>query len=265
MLPGIYNVSLTVKDDHNTIDIKVKQITVRPSSYIPRYPIVFADESHVFCSYTLANNIFITNSTDHGENWNIPIKLNNQDYSVVEEYRNADMPDKNHILWTDNRNREDSDIYSIMFNPPTIDLIILEESVHFKNEISFLPVNNWISFTVKNNGISFVESIPVTIEYTCENEISIAYNGYLSYIGAFGVEETYEKPLFYLQMPDFLKALIDFAGIDNITITVDPSDPLEDVNPNDNSITKAVEYGDIFPNLENRENFFIYLKDLLNR
>ena len=65
-----------------------------------------------------------------------------------------------------------------------------------------------------------------------------------------GAEKTIERPLFRLTAIEFISALIDFAGIQNITVTVDPNDFLGDNDFSNNAYTLTnVTYGTIFPRL----------------
>ena len=86
----------------------------------PNYPMLYANETHLFSSFIESGNIYLTKSTDYGLNWNVPVQINTENGSVVEEYRFADFPDKFHIFWTDNR-EGNRDIYSNLFNlqPPS--------------------------------------------------------------------------------------------------------------------------------------------------
>jgi hypothetical protein len=60
-----------------------------------------------------------------------------------------------------------------------------------------------------------------------------------------------------LTITEYFNALIDFAGIQNITITIDPK--YNDVNPDDNSYSIPVTYRDIFPRMGFLEPLFSIL------
>ena len=265
MSPGIYTVYLTIKDEYNTIDSIYKQITVKPgpNSFIPRYPIVFANETHVFCSFTIASNIVITSSLDTGENWDNYTKLNDKIYSVVENYRFADIPDIAHIVWTDKRN-EDYDLYSVITIAPKFNLMIVPGSINLTtSRFPFLRTKNRIQFTVKNEGETYVEDITAVVTITrnrTENPtIETGYVGYIKHLEGNGAEKPFEIPLFRITVLEFFfGALFKFWTIDFITVTVDPEGIYdEDSNPADNSATLSnVSYKDIFPSLEFLEDIF---------
>ncbi len=99
--------------DNNGIQWIVHNITedILPNDAIPKNPIIFVNETLVSCSFSESGNIYLINSTDNGKTWGEPIQVNDQNETVVEKYRYADIPDINHVLWTDNRNGN-CDIYS---------------------------------------------------------------------------------------------------------------------------------------------------------
>ena len=50
----------------------VKDVTANiiPPSSNPNYPMIYANDEIFVCTFTESGNIFITNSTDYGLNWN---------------------------------------------------------------------------------------------------------------------------------------------------------------------------------------------------
>jgi len=229
-----------------------------PSSANPNYPMCYANDTHVFCTFIESGNISLTNSTNNGLNWSLPVQLNNINGSVMEGYRFADFSDKNHILWTDDR-KGDPDIYAAVLGIPEADLTILPTSVKIIMGNFLSPTKNWITFTVQNNGQLWVEKVPVQITYTCFNESpkTTEYGATVYYLDAFGARESFKRPLFRLNIREFTNALIDYAGIQNITITVDPENKYDDRYPEDNSFTYPVTYKNIFPRLAFLENLFV--------
>ena len=223
----------------------------------PKYPMIYADETQVYCIFTESGNISITSSSDYGNSWGNATQLNGQNGSVVEEYRFLDIPDADHVVWTDNR-QGNNDIYLALKALPEIDMMVVSDSVKIINgEYQILPTKNWITFTVKNNGNAYIEDVTVEINYTCNNITkSTKYQAYILYLDGNGAEKTFYKPLFRMTLSEFLKALRSFAGIKNITITVDPYKIYKDSNPDDNSVTIEVGYAEIFPKLYFLENIF---------
>jgi len=233
---------------------------ILPTSSNPNYPMIYADEDSIFCTFIESNNINLTNSIDNGQNWSEPIQLNIVNNSVVETYRFSDIIDNNHILWTDDRNGN-LDIYSILLEIPGIDLTVVPDSIAIKSEynnIPFLRMKNWITFTIKNNGNIFVENVIINISYRCLNESAqlTDYKATLHYLRP-GEEETFSRPLFRLTLSEFINSLLDFAGIQNLTVKIDPK--YKDINPADNIQSISVSYKEIFPRLGFLEPIFSIL------
>ncbi|KYK22264.1 hypothetical protein AYK21_03905 [Thermoplasmatales archaeon SG8-52-2] len=218
------------------------------------------DELELFCTYIESENIFMTSSIDDGYNWSEPMQLNSVNNSVVENFRYSNMFDDKHILWTDDRNKS-SDIYSVVLEVPGVDLTVLQDSIDIECEFKDMPLlrmKNWITFTIKNNGNIFVENVIINITYDCVNETSkqTDYRATLHFLRP-GEEETFRRPLFRLNLAEFFNALIDFAGIETLTVTIDPK--YKDINPDDNIQSISVTYKDIFPRMGFLEPIFSIL------
>jgi len=242
----IYNSS----DSGESWDIKKVTENIIPSSANPNYPMIYSNNENLLCTFIESDNIFLTKSTNNGLNWSDPIQLNSINGSVVEEYRFADLVDNHQILWTDNRDGN-HDIYSVILDIPEVDLTVIPESVNLLTEYSNMPLlrtKNWITFTIKNNGNISVEKVNVNIIYKCKNETEqpTGYKATIYYLPR-GGEESFKRPLFRITLNEFLNALLNYAGLETITIKIEPK--YEDANPDDNSHTISVTFKDIFPRL----------------
>jgi len=240
---------------------KINDVTTSGPS--AKYPLLYVNESHVSCVFTENGNISITSSQDDGVVWNAPVQLNSQNNSVVEEYRFSTFPDEDHIIWTDNRNGN-FDLYSVLRGVPDINFMVVPESVNIATEgYSFIPTKNRIKFTVRNDGEIPIENVRVDITYCCRDNTTktTEYSPNIVYLPAHGAEESFDCPLFNLNFKEFLQVLRSFAGIQNITVTVDPEGKYEDIDLEDNSYTFGNEidclYAEIFPKLAFLEDFFI--------
>jgi PKD repeat protein len=254
--PGVYTVSLTIKDNNDTTSTMLKQVIVRHISFIPRFPQINANGTDVSIIFNSNSNIYVIDSMDQGDSWSDYLQLNDRDYSVVEEYRFASIADMDHILWTDNREGT-FDIYSIIRGFPTGDLMLVPGSVKIKKELEFFPTSNLIAFTVVNNGNTFVENIPVQITVTRENgSIYFDISNCILLIGPNGASKNSTIELFKIRGIEFFRALIDFAALQSITLTVDPEGISGDGNLEDNSFTLSVSFKDLFPILSIFERRF---------
>ena len=248
----------TSSDNGKSWDVKNVTKNIIPPGANPNNPMIYCDDEFLLCTYIESNNIFLTGSNNNGLNWSDPIKLNSIDNSVIDKYRFSNLIDDHHILWTDNRSGN-NDIYSVIIDVPKVDLTVIPESVAIESEYSNIPIirtKNWITFTIKNNGNISVEKTNVYISYICQNETSqqTNYKATIYYLPS-GAEESFKRPLFRLTLGEFLNALIEYAGLETITIEIEPK--YEDANPFDNSHTISVTYKDIFPRLGFLESIFI--------
>jgi hypothetical protein len=148
-----------------------------------------------------------------------------------------------------------------------VDLTILPESVELVEQLSLLSVKNKIHFTVKNIGQDIVDNIGINITFCYDDgsSLSLFFDDCISQISGFGAEKTYILPLFEIDGKNYIKSLIDFAGIKNITLLVDPEGKSGDINTNNNIYTINSGYKDIFTffgTFPIIESFFKFLKDV---
>ena len=74
---------------------------------------------------------------------------------------------------------------------------------------------------------------------------------------------TVNKPLFKFKLPEFLFAFVEFAGIENISVTVDPDNEVDDTDRNNNNGVYPMDYEEIFPKMAQYEEFLSLLRKLL--
>ena len=65
-------------------------------------PAVYMSGDTVFCAYIKEGNLYLVKSEDGGATWGEPERINDEDGTVVEEYRSVDI-NAGGIVWTDNR------------------------------------------------------------------------------------------------------------------------------------------------------------------
>jgi len=216
-----------------------------------QFPNINVDDSKIYFTFLEDNDIYLTNAsksdTDH---WSEPVQLNSENHSVVEDFRFSTIADKDHVVWTDNREGT-YDIYSFLKALPSIDLMVLPESLNITTgEWWFIPTKHYIEFTVRNNGSQPVENVEIQITYTClsNDPTPTEYEGYIIYLAP-GGEVSFTKPLFELNFREFLDALRSFSGINKVTVTVDPYGNYDDEFPLNNMASIATNYSYIFPRL----------------
>lgn len=228
--------------------------SILPPTSKPSFPNILIDDSNLICTFIESGNLSLTISNNNGINWSEPIKINDVNESVVEGYNYYELANRNQIVWTDIRSGN-QDIYYYLGSIPEIDLAVLDFNLIRENPI--IPINNLIRITVKNSGIGSARNVPVVVSYECEgrNATTIKYNATILYLGK-NQTETITTNLFLLNFKEIMNSFIDFAGIKNITVTVDPFMEKNDANYSNNVLKKNIEYKDIFTIFWRLENLF---------
>jgi hypothetical protein len=226
-------------------------------SMTSKYPLIYVNDTRIFCTFVNEGNIYLTSSSIGGVTWDIPIQLNSQDNTVVEKYRFADFPNKNLIVWTDNRDGNYNQ-YLCKLGQPELNLFVIPDSVSLETEgFTFIPTKNRIKFTIRNSGEAPVEKVKVRISYFAKGQLrETEHPGTIAYLEG-DEEETLNRPLFRFTALEFFSALYNFAGIEYINVTVDPEGKYNEENTDDNTVSIPVDYEDIFPVLKGIEQIFL--------
>jgi len=227
----------------------------------PKNPVLHKNETAVACIFTESGNLSIITTNNSGVNWSEPKQLNNQNGTVVDECCSPDIASMENVVWIDNREGS-YDLYSFISYLPTVDLEVVEGSIKLFSDLLILPTQNRIEFEIRNNGTGIVEDVLVNITYECENEtpVILSIPSCVLHLNGDGANKTYYKNLFSITAQGFIDNLIEFAGIESITVTVDPEEVTGDNNPSNNAVKIDVSYEDLFPKLYPLESLFLWMK-----
>lgn len=237
---GYYNIKLTIKDNNNTIVSKTHQIMITPIDYTPRFPDISGNSGEITVSYTAKSNIFITTSNNNGNSWESPIIINNIKYSVNQGYRFSNNIKNSHIVWTDTRDNN-SNIYYISRSTPVADIKLKPGSIDFDKEL--FVSRNIIKFTVINNGEIGVSNVrsKITVFFDDPNN---RYPPLEKEFISVGDLPPYKKE-YHCQEILFkvggelthIRSMIDFAGVKEIRVTIDPYNETKDIDDADNTLS----------------------------
>lgn len=232
---------------------------ILPSESQAQYPDIIVNQTHLVSTFIESGNLSITKSNNSGNNWTDPVKINSHNNSVVSGYSFTDLVNQCQIAWVDNRNT-DNDIYYYVGYTPTIDIKLINFSL--TKEILLFKTNNTVSVTFKNQGDGYAEDVRIDIVCEFDEGNATIITKYITHINK-GETRTINFPLFKFSNSGFFQALIDYAGIQNITVTIDSNHAYEYGDSFiDNILKKPVEYEDIFPILYPLENVFKSLKNI---
>lgn len=237
--------------------------TYPPGVFVPKFPLISVNNTDIVCTLIEDKNLFLTQSNNLGVNWSDPVRINNVDSSVLAEYRYADMPDTNHIVWTDERGGN-LDIYSISRGIPKLNLMIVPGSlVLSETKNPYFSTNNSVKFKVKNTGEDYAENvlIEITIHRTDQQIYTTKYPGFIKYLNA-GAEIELKQPLFEMTLKGYIHAVSDLTNISYINVTIIPSSSFEDSDPSDNVQSIPATFDNIFPLLSQHPLLIILFKIL---
>jgi len=277
--PSIYvrneNVYITAETDDNGIVLFKSQnqgntwtslpVTedILDENATPIFPNIIGNDTHLICSFVESGNLSITNSGDDGNIWDLPDRINNINGSVVGQTNFIDFPDKNHIVWTDDR-EDNYDLFTTIRGFPEVDISIDPESVALVTEgINIIPTKNIVLYTIANNGGYPVVNIQIVISAEYDEKLNksalpIGLPLTIDFLDT-GDKLPLEKPLFRLDLVEFIQSLINLAGIKYVNISATLKGHYIDNNPENNNYKLQVCYNEIFPKLKKLENLFLLI------
>ena len=219
-----------------------------PSNTEPNSPDIYVENSNILLTYVNDSNLYRLESSDDGVSWTDFERVNNNNDSVVAGFKNSAIGDFDRIIWTDDREKTNTDLYMNIGYSPSIDLNISDFSL--TSDRPFLKTNNYLVITVKNDGnVDFGDDLVLNVSYEKSNG-NITKIDYPFIIGGLqaGEEKTIKRRFIEFSNPEYFEAILNLAGIKNITVKIDSeSIPTQDLNPVNNIKTKSIEYKDIFP------------------
>jgi len=143
-----------------------------------------------------------------------------------------------------------------------INLKFIPGSVELFSRLDIINTRNWIRFEFENEGTVDVNDLYILFTIEFEDELNkepivTDYIGYYRNLKA-GIYTDYQRTLFRITLPEFMDALINYAGIKHVNITIDPENKYpEDLNKEDNTYYFKTEYYNIFPKFGHLESLFL--------
>ena len=142
---------------NNGVSWQTKNIT--KTVEIERFPEITIDpDGNPTCIFTIAEDLYVVNSTDGGVTWSIPELVNDNSGTVVVEYGCADF-DYTFSAWTDDRNVNDDIYFDITTTPPPPPPLPILNITEIKGGLG-------VSATIKNTGDAAATDVAWSITVT---------------------------------------------------------------------------------------------------
>ena len=232
-----------------------------PSVQNPMYPVLRQNYNQLFCSFIDNGNLSVTSTYKSNIHWSEPIQVNDVSGSVEPGYQFHDIYDNTRIIWSDNRTGN-LDIYYHLSYVPSTDLALVDFQLVKENDMRLIPTKSYISITVENLGDKPAQDISINVTYKIkgsDEEYPINRIIYIDYLGPYQ-KTTIKRPLFRNRLNEFFQALKDFAGMESMTVYIDPENNVGDTDISNNFITRDdISFKSIFPILDLIEFIFRFL------
>ncbi|HID26135.1 MAG TPA: hypothetical protein EYP23_06730 [Thermoplasmata archaeon] len=225
-----------------------------------RYPSIFFNGTRLFCVFNnvSSRNIYLISSDDLGYTWSKMKQVNTVQSSAYASHHAVQIESEYSVVWSDLRRSNPLIYYYADLEEKTsssyknLDVVILPDTIQLTSvdgKQMVKNVNNILSAVVRNHGSSTAEDIMITVSIRYKEDgskpIPIASKT-LPSLDA-GEEKKMDIPLFSLVLQEVVPALIEFANIDEIIVTVDVDGKIGDVDEYNSQQSISCSYRDIFP------------------
>ncbi|HEC80812.1 MAG TPA: hypothetical protein ENI42_00070 [Thermoplasmatales archaeon] len=234
-----------------------------------RYPSLFFDGSRLFCTFinTTSSNIYLITSDDKGLTWSEAKQVNSEDSSALNAYHSMQLGNNHSVVWADKRGGNLLIYYSnfeeknLAPQPSDdIDLSITPGSIQIKSVEGKIikHMNNLVSVVISNQGEKRVENVEVALFIGLKDDSKLTHIASETILSLNAGEEKEVKLLLFSPVvADAAPALIEFAGIDEITVIVDPDNLIYEKDEYNNKASLQCNYGEIFPRFAWLENIIL--------